>query len=99
VRNARSKYHLSLGVSYPNARDAAAGLQAGTITPAQHDEIVDCIADGRKPPWDTPLGGEIMIHGCKNDRSGTAGCVALADEDIRELYPLIPLGAGVEIVP
>ena len=40
-----------------------------------------------------------MIHGCGAGRDWTLGCVALDDEDIRELYPAIPLGTEVEIRP
>jgi len=31
-KNPKSNYYLSLGVSYPNSRDAAAGLKAGLIS-------------------------------------------------------------------
>jgi murein L,D-transpeptidase YafK len=98
-KNPDSLYTLSLGLSYPNEEDAARGLRDGLLTQAQHDAIVAAIRAGGQPPWDTPLGGEIMIHGCKNDRSGTAGCVAVSDDDIRELYPLLPEGTPVTIVP
>jgi len=99
VRNPRSKYVLSLGLSYPNAEDADRGLRDGLIRRAEHDEIRRAIRQGRQPPWDTDLGGEIMIHGCGAGRDWTLGCVALDDEDIRELYPAIPLGTEVEIRP
>ena len=53
----------------------------------------------RKPPWNTKLGGEIMIHGGGTKRDWTEGCLALSDDDVEELYPLIPLGTPVEIRP
>lgn len=99
VRNPQSKYVLSLGLSYPNEEDAERGLRDGLIRRAEHDEIRRAIRDRRQPPWDTTLGGEIMIHGCGAGRDWTLGCVALDDEDIRELYPAIPLGTEVEIRP
>ena len=46
-----------------------------------------------------PLGGEIFIHGYKEGRSGTAGCVAVSNPDIEELYAALPLGTEVEIRP
>lgn len=98
-KNPESLYTLSLGLSYPNEEDADRGLRDGLITQEQHDAIVGALAAGAQPPWDTPLGGEIMIHGCKNDRGGTAGCVAVSDDDIRELYPALPLGTPVTIMP
>lgn len=99
MKNPTSKFVLSLGLSYPNAEDAARGLRNGLVTQAQHDSILAALADGGWPDWYTRLGGEIMIHGCAGDRDGTAGCVAMQDDDIRELFAAIPLGAPVEIRP
>jgi len=99
VKNPRSKYVLSLGLTYPNEEDAARGLADGLITRAQHDAIVYAVRRGAQPPWNTPLGGEIMIHGDGAGRDWTLGCIALYDDDIRELYPAIPVGTVVEIRP
>ena len=99
VRNPQSKYVLSLGLSYPSVEDAERGLRDGLIARTQYEEILRAIREARQPPWDTGLGGEIMIHGCGAGRDWTLGCVALDDEDIRELYPAIPLGTEVEIRP
>ncbi|HOD79874.1 MAG TPA: L,D-transpeptidase [Phycisphaerae bacterium] len=99
MKNPTSKFVLSLGLSYPNAEDAARGLRDGLITQAQHDAIQAVLADGGWPDWYTRLGGEIMIHGCAGEREGTAGCVAMQDDDVRELFAAIPLGTPVEIRP
>jgi len=99
VRNPNSKYVLSLGLDYPNAEDAERGLKAGLIDRKRHDAIIEAINRGIQPPWDTPLGGEIMIHGAKGKRTGTLGCISMADDAIRELYPQIALGTEVEILP
>jgi lipoprotein-anchoring transpeptidase ErfK/SrfK len=40
-----------------------------------------------------------MIHGCGAGRDWTLGCLAMEDDDIRELYPAIPLGTPVTIRP
>lgn len=98
-KNPLSKFTLSLGLSYPNEEDAERGLRDGLITPEQHDGIVAALRDGGKPDWYTPLGGEIMIHGAGANREGTAGCVGLNDDDIRDLYPRLPCGTPVTIVP
>lgn len=87
------KYGPSLGVSYPNVRDAErCGVDA---------ELVACIraceAQGKRPPWGTFLGGEIYIHGGGAERDWTAGCIALRDEDAARLYDLIPLGTPILI--
>lgn len=97
VKNGRSKFYLSLGLSYPNAEDAARGLEEGLITRAQHGRILDAVARGARPPWDTPLGGEIFIHGGGTARDWTWGCVALENEHVKELFDALPLGTPVRI--
>ena len=99
MKNARSKFYLSLGLSYPNAEDAERGLRDGIITRAQHKQIIDAIGRGAKPPWNTPLGGEIFIHGGGTASDWTWGCVALANEQIKELFDAVPLGTHVRIDP
>lgn len=98
-RNPKSKFVLSLGLDYPNQEDADRGLRSGMISAKQHDAILTAITNGKRPPWNTPLGGEIMIHGAKGKRKGTLGCVAMDDDAIRELYPKIGHGVQVEILP
>lgn len=98
-KNPNSKYTLSLGLSYPDIAHARRGLAAGIITRQQHDAIVKAIEGGGMPDWYTPLGGEVMLHGGGIDRSGTAGCVGMNDEDIGELFNALPLGTPVQIQP
>jgi murein L,D-transpeptidase YafK len=97
VKNANSKYYLSLGLSYPNMEDAERGLRDGLITEAQHDQIVDALARKVRPPWDTPLGGEIFVHGNGSQTDWTWGCVALDDPQMKELFDAVPLGTRVRI--
>jgi lipoprotein-anchoring transpeptidase ErfK/SrfK len=99
MKNERSKFYLSLGLSYPNAEDAERGLRDGLVTRAQHKQIVDAIGRGAKPPWNTPLGGEIFIHGGGTASDWTWGCVALANEQVKELFDAVPLGTHVRIDP
>lgn len=80
--NPSSSYHLSLHISYPNAMDKAYAESLG-----------------RSP------GGQIFIHGQPNSlESGriegdwTDGCIALANEEIEELWQLVPDGTPIEIV-
>lgn len=98
-KNPRSQFVLSLGLSYPNGADAERGLKAGLVSPAQHRRVVESARRGTCPPWDTPLGGEIFIHGSGSASDWTWGCVALDDADVRELYPRIPVGTPVLIEP
>ncbi len=99
VKNEKSKFCLSLGLSYPNAEDAERGLREGLITREQHVQISSAVGRGARPPWDTALGGEIFIHGGGTARDWTRGCVALADEHVRELFDAVPLGTHVRIDP
>jgi murein L,D-transpeptidase YafK len=85
-RNAGSKFHRSLHVSYPNAADLRRARRL------------------RVRP-----GGEIMIHGVPNRWRAlgiafryidwTAGCIAVKDEEIEEIWRLVPNGTVVEIRP
>lgn len=104
-KNPKSNYYLSLGVSYPNIQDADAGLKAGLITKAQHEAIAAAIRAQAKPPQNTRLGGDIFIHGggagklFGQVRDWTLGCVALENEDIKELFDLLPVKTPIKIVP
>jgi len=99
MRNARSQFFLSLGLSYPDEEDAERGLRDGLITRAQHRRIVSAVREGRCPPWSTPLGGEIFIHGGGVASDWTWGCVALENAAVRELFDAVPPGTSVVIKP
>lgn len=99
MKNEKSNYYLSLGLTYPNASDAGRGLRDGLITRAQHREITGALEAGRCPPWNTALGGEIFIHGGGTARDWTWGCVALENPEIKELFDTLPAGTPVQIKP
>jgi hypothetical protein len=104
-KNPMSKYHLSLGLDYPNREDAERGLKEGLITQKEYDDVLAALAtdltkeENQKRLWYTKLGGEIFIHGHAEGRNGTAGCVAVTNKDVEELYAILPLGTPVEIRP
>ncbi len=99
MKNERSNFYLSLGLTYPNAEDAERGLRDGLITRAQHKSITQALGAGRCPPWNTALGGEIFIHGGGTARDWTFGCVALENPEIKELFDALPKGTPVQIKP
>lgn len=99
TRNDRSKFHLFLGLSYPGEDDAARGLKDGLVTPPQAEAIRSAQRRRTRPPWHTPLGGMIGIHGYGTAWDWTLGCVALADGDIERLWAFCPLGTDVKIFP
>lgn len=98
-RNPASKYHRSVGLSYPDAEDADRGLAAGMISRREHRAIVEAVRHLKRPPWNTALGGEIAIHGGGSERDWTAGCIAVTDAEAEELFNALPLGTSVRIVP
>jgi murein L,D-transpeptidase YafK len=62
AKNEKSKFHLSLGISYPAKEDAMRGLASGLINKSDHDAIAKAIESRRMPPQKTALGGEIYIQ-------------------------------------
>lgn len=99
TKNPKSRFYLSLGVSYPNREDAERGLKQNLITRRQYDAIVKAIAAKKTPLQNTRLGGEIYIHGGGTSSDWTLGCVALSNEDVKELFDAIPVGISVRIEP
>jgi hypothetical protein len=99
TKNERSKFYLSLGLNYPRAEDAERALSAGLITRREAARVRRAARLKSCPPWDTALGGEIFVHGGGVASDWTAGCVALENEHIKELFDAVPLGAAVVIEP
>jgi murein L,D-transpeptidase YafK len=85
-RNGQSNFHLGLHISYPSDED-----------------------NQRATARAVSAGSDIMIHGIQNGRGWigafhrwkdwTAGCIALTDEEIEELWRVTPDGTTVEIRP
>ena len=99
TKNEQSKFYLSLGVSYPGIEDAARGLKKNLISQAEYDAIIQAVADKKMPPQDTKLGGAIYIHGGGIEKDWTWGCLALKDEEMKEIFEAIPVGAKILIKP
>lgn len=85
-RNAKSGYHLSLHISYPNDRDRARAAQAG-VNPGG-DVMIHGLRNG--------LGWIGAAHRLSD---WTFGCVAVTDAEIEEIWDLVPNGTPVEIRP
>jgi murein L,D-transpeptidase YafK len=85
-RNPQSDYHLALHVSYPSPEDTARAAERGVNA-----------------------GFDIMIHGIRNGggwigafhrlHDWTAGCIAMTDEEIDELWRVTPNETPIEIRP
>ena len=85
-----SQFYGAIAVHYPGVPDARRGLKAGLIDQAQHDAIVAAHEAGKKPPQNTRLGGEILIHGGGAEVDWTLGCVALDDGELDTLREQLP---------
>lgn len=99
IKNEQSRFHRSLGVSYPSVADAERGLRNGLISNEESDAIGTAIREMKMPPQNTRLGGEIYLHGGGAARDWTWGCIAVSDADIAELFDIIPVGAKISILP
>lgn len=85
-RNPNSSYHKNLGISYPKEKDIEKAKRLGKSA-----------------------GGDIKIHGVRNGkgyvskfqrwRDWTAGCIAVTDDEIDELYDAVKIHAVIEIRP
>ena len=97
TRNERSRYTFFLGISYPNINDAQRNLDLGKIDQKTYNTIKSAIENKKQPPWNTPLGGEIGIHGGGCDSDWTLGCIAVSDEDIQLIKQYAPFKTPVKI--
>ena len=85
-KNVNSKFYKSIHISYPNEQDRENAMKRG-VSP----------------------GGDIMIHGMPNGWgwawpalqmfSWTAGCIALRDNDMDEVWAAVDVGTPIEIRP
>jgi murein L,D-transpeptidase YafK len=83
-RNPESAFHLSLGLDYP-----------------QPEDLRRAAAGGYSP------GGDIYIHGQPNalpdglklKGDWTAGCIAVTNAEMREIWAVTPTGTPVEVRP
>src|SRR5829696_5113638 len=58
TKNPESKFHLSLGLSYPSIKDAERGVEENLISKEESDSIKKAISEKAKPLQKTKLGGE-----------------------------------------
>lgn len=86
ARNAHSRYHLSLHISYPNPRDIQRAKKLG-VSPGG-DITIHGILNGFG--W---IGDFHRLF------DWTGGCIAVTNEEIDEIGRLVPDGTPVEIRP
>lgn len=89
-----------LVLNYPNYDDAYNGLRKGLITGKDFLAIEKAAQEGVSPPQDTPLGGNVSIHGGYGPLMGdswTDSSVGMYSKDIEEIFDYIPVGTRVVI--
>lgn len=85
ARNPKSSYHLSLRISYPNARDRARARRNGVSPGGQ-------IFIHGQPNW---LGGAARVVKLPGD--WTLGCIAVSNRDIREIWSAVKIDTPIEL--
>jgi murein L,D-transpeptidase YafK len=85
-RNLKSRFYKSIHISYPNPQDQRKASERGVSA-----------------------GGDIMIHGLPNGfgwlgathrvRDWTDGCIAVTNQEMDEIWELVPDGTSIEIRP
>jgi murein L,D-transpeptidase YafK len=86
AKNPNSHFYLSLKINYPSAEDQKQAAMREVLA-----------------------GGNIMIHGLGKKfgwigkahvlKDWTLGCIAVANEEIKEIYTFVDVGTTVKIVP
>jgi murein L,D-transpeptidase YafK len=85
-KKAASQFHRALHISYPNARDKENARKLG-VSPGGDVEIHGL---GAKYGW---------VGAAHRQTGWTDGCIAVTNEEIDEIWPLVAVGTPVEINP
>jgi murein L,D-transpeptidase YafK len=85
-KNAQSKYHKALHISYPDAAHAARATALG-VSPGG-----DIMIHGLPPRY-------ASLGAAHREFDWTEGCIALTDQEIDELWSEVPQGAPIHIKP
>lgn len=86
ARNANSHFYKAFHISYPDSKDIAVAKRSG-VNP----------------------GGDIMLHGLPREyawvgkahvlHDWTDGCIAVTNQEMDELWELVPIGTPIDIKP
>lgn len=86
-RNADSQFYRAIRVSYPDAEDTAAGIEADV--PTGGNIMIHGLPDGRG--WIGPL---YKLRG-----DWTDGCIAVTSREMEEIWRAVPDGTTIDINP
>lgn len=93
-----SRYYGAIAIHYPNTADVEAGKQLQLISAKIEQELLAALQTNQKPNQQTPLGGEILIHGGGSSSDWTLGCAAMNNDDLDQLRALLPVGMQTNIL-
>lgn len=85
-KNARSRFHLAIHVSYPNASDRQQAQKEGREPGGAI--MVHGVA-----------GGFGWLGSLQRQVDWTDGCIAVTNSEIEEIWRLVPVGTPIEIRP
>ena len=91
-RNSRSDFHLSLRISYPDAKDRAAAQKRGA--PPGGDIFIH--GEPNRIGWLLSWAG---AAGLVDRGDWTDGCIAVTNPEIREIWANVRVGTPIEIRP
>ena len=83
-KNSKSRFHLALHVSYPNAEDIKRAKSKG-LSPGG-DIMIHGVHSGFQ--W---------LGGLQHDIDWTDGCIAVTDSEIEEIFAAVPIGTPIQI--
>lgn len=100
----KSKFRKFFGLTYPSSEDAGNALKEGLIDQTTYEKILTAHESHQIPPQNTPLGGQIGIHGLGRGNidvhkafDWTHGCIALTNPQIDQLSQWVDTGTIVRI--
>ena len=99
-----SGFHRFLGLNYPDRKRAWRARENMQLEEGDWHAIRRAHESGGIPPQNTPLGGQIGIHGIGEGDpeihgmfNWTNGCVALTNEQLDDLTKRVHIGTRVDI--
>lgn len=100
----KSSFRRFFGLTYPSKEDAEKAFDKGVIDKPTLNRIVTAHQSKQIPPQNTPLGGQIGIHGLGAGSlkihqafDWTHGCIALTNPQIDHLSQYVEPGTVVKI--
>jgi murein L,D-transpeptidase YafK len=86
ARNAQSRYHRALRISYPDSAHRARAHSLG-VSPGG-DIMIHGLPD--RQAW---------VGAAHRDFDWTEGCIAVTNQEIEEIWSAVPVGTPIQIKP